>query len=101
MPAYLPIPDGLEIPEGETFDLVTTYAIDDGQLYPLAVNGIPFEEREMEDEEMEDEEMGDEEMGDEEMGDEEMNPEMGGPEGGDPRGGFMLAIERAMGRPTR
>lgn len=97
MPAYLPIPDGLEIPEGETFDLVTTYAIDDGQLYPLAVNGIPFEDREMEDEEM-DPEM-DPEM-DEEMNP-EMNPEMGGPEGEDPRGGFMLAIERAMGRPAR
>ena len=36
MPAYLPIP------EGETFELTTTYTIDDGQLYPLAVNGIAF-----------------------------------------------------------
>jgi hypothetical protein len=42
MPAYLPIPEGLEVPEGETFDLVTTYTIDEGQLYPLAVDGIPF-----------------------------------------------------------
>ena len=42
MPAYLPIPEGLEIPEGETFDLVTTYTVDDGQLYPLAVGGIAF-----------------------------------------------------------
>ena len=42
MPAYLPIPEGLQVPEGETFDLVTTYTIDEGQLYPLAVDGIPF-----------------------------------------------------------
>lgn len=46
MPAYLPIPEGLEVPEGETFDLVTTYTVEDGQLYPLAVDGIPFPDAE-------------------------------------------------------
>lgn len=46
MPAYLPIPEGLRVPEGETFDLVTTYTIDEGQLYPLAVDGIPFPDME-------------------------------------------------------
>ena len=46
MPAYLPIPEGLQVPEGETFDLVTTYTVDDGQLYPLAVDGIPFPDME-------------------------------------------------------
>ena len=42
MPAYLPIPEGLQVPKGETFDLVTSYTIDEGQLYPIAVDGIPF-----------------------------------------------------------
>jgi hypothetical protein len=46
MPAYLPIPEGLQVPEGETFDLVTTYTVEDGQLYPLAVDGIPFPDME-------------------------------------------------------
>jgi hypothetical protein len=34
------------VPEGKTFDLVTTYTVDDGQLYPLAVDGIPFPDME-------------------------------------------------------
>ena len=42
MPAYLPIPDGLKIPAGKQFDLMTTYTVDEGQLYPLAVDGIAF-----------------------------------------------------------
>jgi hypothetical protein len=42
MPAYLPIPDGLKVPESKTFDLMTTYTVDEGQLYPLAVDGIEF-----------------------------------------------------------
>ena len=46
MPAYLPIPEGLQVPQGETFDLVTTYTVEDGQLYPLAVDGIPFPDAE-------------------------------------------------------
>jgi hypothetical protein len=53
MPAYLPIPEGLQVPEGETFDLVTTYTVDDGQLYPLAVDGIPFPDMEAPEQEME------------------------------------------------
>lgn len=57
MPAYLPIPEGLEIPEGETFDLVTTYAVDGGQLYPLAVNGIAFPDIEAPEQEEAEEEM--------------------------------------------
>ena len=57
MPAYLPIPEGLEIPEGETFDLVTTYTVDGGQLYPLAVGGIAFPDIEAPEEEMPEEEM--------------------------------------------
>ena len=48
MPMYLPIPEGLEIPESGTFDLVTTFENREGQLYPIAVDGIPFPETEAE-----------------------------------------------------
>jgi hypothetical protein len=79
MPAYLPIPEGLEVPEGETFDLVTTYTVEDGQLYPLAVDGIPFPD--MEAPEAEDEQ--------------EMEMEM--PEEGP--NSFASAVEMAMKKP--
>jgi len=85
MPAYLPIPEGLEIPEGETFDLVTTYAVDGGQLYPLAVGGIAFPDIEAPEEEMPEEEMPEEEMPEEEM-----------PEGPN---SFASAVEMAMKKP--
>ena len=77
MPAYLPIPEGLEIPEGETFDLVTTYTVDGGQLYPLAVGGIAFPDIEAPEEEMPEEEM---------------------PEGPN---SFASAVEAAMAKPKR
>lgn len=87
MPAYLPIPEGLEIPEGETFDLVTTYAVDGGQLYPLAVGGIAFPDVEAPEEEMPEEEMPEEEMPEEEMTE--------GPNS------FASAVEAAMAKPKR
>lgn len=90
MPAYLPIPEGLEIPEGETFDLVTTYAVDGGQLYPLAVNGIAFPDIEAPEQEEEEEEEAEEEMPEEEMPEEEM------PEGPN---SFASAVEMAMKKP--
>ncbi len=80
MPAYLPIPEGLEIPEGETFDLVTTYTVDDGQLYPLAVGGIAFPDIEAPEQEEAEEEMPEEEM----------------PEGPN---SFASAVEMAMKKP--
>jgi hypothetical protein len=80
MPAYLPIPEGLEIPEGKTFDLVTTYTVDGGQLYPLAVGGIAFPEVEAPEEEMPEEEMTEEAM----------------PEGPN---SFASAVEAAMKKP--
>jgi hypothetical protein len=86
MPAFLPIPEGLEIPEGETFDLVTTYTVEDGQLYPVAVDGLPFEGATEE---------------------EEAEPEMEAeaPEGAEQApaspDSFMSAIERAMSKPQR
>lgn len=68
------------MPEGETFDLVTTYTVDDGQLYPLAVDGIPFPDMEA----PEAEEEGEQEM------------EMETPEGPD---SFASAVEMAMKKP--
>jgi hypothetical protein len=79
MPAYLPIPEGLQVPEGETFDLVTTYTIDEGQLYPLAVDGVPFPNVEAPE-------------GEEEMPKEEM------PEGPN---SFASAVEMAMKKPMK
>lgn len=83
MPAYLPIPEGLEIPEGETFELTTTYTIDDGQLYPLAVNGIAFPNAEAPEVEEAEEEM-------------ESGEEI--PEGPN---SFAAAVESAMAKPKR
>lgn len=68
------------MPEGETFDLVTTYTVDDGQLYPLAVDGIPFPDMEA----PEAEEEGEQEM------------EMETPEGPN---SFASAVEMAMKKP--
>jgi hypothetical protein len=82
MPAYLPIPEGLQVPEGETFDLMTTYTVDGGQLYPLAVDGIQFPDMEAPE--------GEEEMTEEEMTEEEM------PEGPN---SFASAVEMAMKKP--
>ena len=87
MPAYLPIPEGLQVPEGETFDLMTTYTLDEGQLYPVAVDGIPFPDVEA----PESKDVAKKEM----ATGKEMPEEM--PEGG----GFMAAIESAMGKGKR
>lgn len=74
MPAYLPIPEGFQPPNEETFELPVMFEMRDGQLYALAVDGMPLPEGE--DEEMEDEE------GEMEMEDEPAN--------------FMAAVERGM-----
>jgi hypothetical protein len=70
MPAYLPIPEGFQPPNEETFELPVMFEMRDGQLYALAVDGMPLPEGEMEDEEMED------------GGEDDMN--------------FMAAVERGM-----
>jgi hypothetical protein len=72
MPAYIPIPEGLTIPEEPEFELPVTFEMRDGQLYALAVDGMPLPEGEMEDEEMED------------GGEDDMN--------------FMAAVERGMSK---
>jgi hypothetical protein len=56
MPAYLPIPEGFQPPNEDTFELPVMFEMRDGQLYALAVDGMPLPEGEMEDEEMEMEE---------------------------------------------
>jgi hypothetical protein len=89
MPAFLPIPEGLEIPEGETFDLVTTYTVEDGQLYPVAVDGLPFEGA-TEEEEAEPEMEAEAPEAPEEAEQAPASPDS-----------FMSAIERAMSKPQR
>lgn len=73
MPAYLPIPEGFQPPNEETFELPVMFEMRDGQLYALAVNGMPLPEGAVEDED---------EGGEMEMEDEPAN--------------FMAAVERGM-----
>jgi hypothetical protein len=82
MPMYLPIPEGLEIPETGTFDLVTTFENREGQLYPIAVDGIPFPETEAEPEAEPEAEV-------------ETTAEVEGAQAPD---SFMAAIENAMNK---
>lgn len=89
MNGMLDIPEGFNVPvenEGEMFIVPVEFTIMGGKLLPVAIDGIdlPAPEEEGEDE-------GGEEMEDE--GGEEM-------EGGE-GGGFMVAIEKAMGKGQR
>lgn len=87
------IPQGLEVPESGTVDLVTTFEVSNGELMPVAIDGISLpEEAETE----EPEEAPEEQMGSEE---EQMAPEEAGPQkpGGSPDS-FMAAIEAAMSK---
>lgn len=81
MKGLLAIPEGLKVPEneGEMFTVPVEFAVMDGMLLPVAIDGIdlPAPEEEAPEEEMSEEEMPEEEM----------------PEGG----GFMAAIEKEMG----
>ena len=86
MPMYLPIPEGLEIPETGTFDLVTTFENREGQLYPIAVDGIPFPEMEEQPEAEAEAEM-------EPEAEIETTAEVEGAQAPD---SFMAAIEKAM-----
>lgn len=74
------------MPEGmDTFELVTTYKVEDGQLYPVAVDGIPFPEAENEGET------------ESESGEMEMEVEMS-PGGAGGQADFMSAVEQALGK---
>jgi hypothetical protein len=80
MPAYIPMPEGLQVPEEQQFDLPVTFEVRDNMLYALAVDGMPVpKEKEEEGEEME-----------EEGG--EMEEEGGEMD-------FMSAVESAMKKP--
>jgi hypothetical protein len=56
MPYSIPLPEGLQIPKEPVFDLPVTFEMRDGELYTLAIDGIPLEgdaeEREMNESEM-------------------------------------------------
>jgi hypothetical protein len=75
MPAYIPVPEGLNVPQEPTFELPVTFELRDGMLYALAVDGMPVPE---EGEEAEGE------MPEEEMSGEDMD--------------FMAAVEQGMAR---
>lgn len=76
MPAYIPMPEGLQVPEEPQFDLPVTFEVRDNMLYALAVGGMPVPQEGEEPEEMEEEE----------------------PEGGEEMD-FMSAVESAMKKP--
>lgn len=92
----IPIPEGLELPEGQKqVDIVTTFEVKDGMLYPLAVDGIPLpESSEAEEGEAE----GAEEMAMEGEGPGAASAAQGGSSMGADQG-FMAAIEAALGKP--
>ena len=73
MPAYIPVPEGMEPPTEETFELPVTFEMRDGMLYALAVDGMPIPEGEAEEPEMTPEEEAD----------------------------FMTAVEAAMSQPQQ
>lgn len=84
MQGMIAIPEGFKVPvenDGEMFTVPVEFTVMDGMLMPVAIDGIdlpaPQEEGDMGEGEMEDE------MGGEDMGGE---------------GGFMVAIEKAMGK---
>lgn len=75
------IPEGLEVPESGQVDLVTTFEVRGGELYPLAIDGISVEAGEDEGEAPEQEAEPEQET--------EAAPAAG-------PGSFMSAIEKAM-----
>lgn len=77
MPAYVPMPEGLQLPEQPQFDLPVTFEVRDNMLYALAVDGLPVPKEGEEPEEMEEE----------------------GGEGKGKEMDFMSAVESAMKKP--
>ena len=101
----LDIPEGFNVPvanEGEMFIVPVEFTIMGGKLLPIAIDGIdlPAPEEEMEGEEMEGEEMeGEEGEKCPECGEAECKCDSEGM--GKGSGGFMMAIEKAMGKGQR
>jgi hypothetical protein len=80
MPAYIPMPEGLQVPDQPEFEMPVTFEVRDNMLYALAVGGMPIpEEGEAPEEEME----------------REMEQEGGANTDMD----FMSAVESAMKKP--
>lgn len=79
MPSYVPMPEGLQVPEEKQFDLPVTFEVRDNMLYALAVDGLPVPQEGEEPEEGEAEGEGAEPEG------QEMD--------------FMAAVETAMKKP--
>lgn len=78
MPASIPIPEGLQIPDQPEFEMPVTFEVRDNMLYALAVGGMPIPDG-----------------GDEP--EEEMPMEQEGGENADMD--FMSAVESAMKKP--
>lgn len=79
MPAYIPMPEGLQVPDQPEFELPVTFEVRDNMLYALAVDGMPVPKEGEEGQEME------EEGGEMEKEGGEMD--------------FMSAVESAMKKP--
>ena len=77
MPAYIPVPEGLELPDQPQFDMPVTFEMRDNMLYALAVDGMPVPKEGEEPEEMEEE----------------------GGEGEGEEMDFMAAVEAGMKKP--
>ena len=48
MPAYLPVPDGMELPTESKFTLPVTFEVRENQLYALEIDGKPLPDMEAE-----------------------------------------------------
>ena len=44
MPAYIPMPEGLQVPDQPEFEMPVTFEVRDNMLYALAVGGMPVPE---------------------------------------------------------
>jgi hypothetical protein len=80
MPASIPIPEGLQIPDQPEFEMPVTFEVRDNMLYALAVGGMPIPEE-----------------GEEPEEDMQMEMEQEGGENADMD--FMSAVESAMKKP--
>lgn len=80
MPASIPIPEGLQIPDQPEFEMPVTFEVRDNMLYALAVGGMPIPD-------------GGDEPEEEDM---RMEMEQGGAE---KDMDFMSAVESAMKKP--
>ena len=82
MPAYIPIPEGLQVPDQPEFEMPVTFEVRDNMLYALTIDGMPIpKEGEKPEKEM------------------EVEMEMGQEGGKNTDMDFMSAVESAMKKP--